>query len=46
MFWATGNADYSKAYQQIWWSLCRYERHNHGGLMSGEQVCPLILTQG
>ena len=22
----TGTADYSQAYQQIWWSLCRYQR--------------------
>jgi hypothetical protein len=38
MFWVTGNSDYSTAYQQIWWSLCECERHNHGGIMSGEQA--------
>jgi hypothetical protein len=38
LYWATGTTDYSTAYQQIWWSLCQTERHNHGGLMSGEQA--------
>jgi hypothetical protein len=23
-----GEADLGTAYQQIWWSLCEYERHN------------------
>jgi DUF1680 family protein len=38
MYWNTGKQDYSTAYQQIWWSLCQYERHNHGGIMSQEQA--------
>ena len=29
---------YFTAYQQIWWSLCQYERHPHGGIMSSEQA--------
>ena len=38
LYHATGEADLSTAYQQIWWSLCQYERHNQGGMMSGEQA--------
>eukprot|EP00039_Didymoeca_costata_P011282 m.157630 g.157630 ORF g.157630 m.157630 type:complete len:854 (-) comp15121_c3_seq2:179-2740(-) len=38
MAWITGNKDMYTAYQQIWWSLCQYERHNHGGIMSSEQA--------
>ena len=32
----TGDARCLQAYQQIWWSLCETERHNHGGIMSSE----------
>ncbi len=38
LYHATGQKDLSTAYQQIWWSLCKYERHNQGGMMSGEQA--------
>ena len=38
LYWITGNPQYSTAYQQIWWSLCETERHNHGGIMSAEQA--------
>ena len=38
LYHATGQKDLSTAYQQIWWSLCEYERHNQGGMMSGEQA--------
>ena len=38
MAWNTGQPEYFKAYAQIWWSLCQYERHNHGGIMSAEQA--------
>ena len=38
MAWNTNNPQYFKACSQIWWSLCQYERHNHGGIMSGEQA--------
>ena len=32
----TGDGNCRAAYQQIWWSLCEYERHNHGGVLSNE----------
>lgn len=33
---ATSDGNCRAAYQQIWWSLCEYERHNHGGVLSNE----------
>jgi DUF1680 family protein len=38
LYHSTGEKDLFTAYQQIWWSLCEYERHNQGGMMSGEQA--------
>ena len=38
LYHATGEKDLLSAFQQIWWSLCEYERHNQGGMMSGEQA--------
>eukprot|EP01052_Picozoa_sp_SAG31_P028346 SAG31_NODE_2728_length_5180_cov_2.415469_3_plen_123_part_00 len=36
LYHATGDDSCSEAFQQIWWSICQYERHNHGGIMSNE----------
>eukprot|EP01050_Picozoa_sp_SAG11_P042106 SAG11_NODE_19228_length_471_cov_1.112903_1_plen_124_part_01 len=33
---ATGDADCATAFNQIWWSICEHERHNHGGVLSNE----------
>jgi DUF1680 family protein len=34
----TGNDDYRKSYEQLWWSNAEYDRHNNGGFSSGEQA--------
>ena len=34
----TGNQDYLKSFEQIWWSIVKFDRHNNGGFSSGEQA--------
>ncbi len=34
----TGNADYARAFERIWWSIAEGDRHNNGGFTSGERA--------
>ncbi len=36
LYWLTGDEQYKKAYEHMWWSAVKGDRHNTGGLTSGE----------
>ena len=38
LYWITGNEDYKTAFEQIWWSIVKLDRHNNGGFSSGEKA--------
>ena len=38
LYWITGNEDYRRAFERIWWSIVKFDRHNNGGFSSGEQA--------
>ena len=46
LYWATGRDDFREAFEHIWWSLVKLERHNNGGFSSDEQACGDPYHQG
>ncbi|MAE60461.1 MAG: hypothetical protein CMJ49_03790 [Planctomycetaceae bacterium] len=38
LYWITGEQKYRTAFEQIWWSIVKLDRHNNGGFTSGEQA--------
>jgi DUF1680 family protein len=38
LYWLTGNEDCRQAFEKIWWSIVKSDRHNNGGFSSGEQA--------
>jgi len=38
MYWLTGEKKYRQAFEHIWWSIVKLDRHNTGGFSSGEQA--------
>ena len=38
LFYATGEEKYRQAFEHLWWSMLKGDRHNNGGFTSGEQA--------
>ena len=38
LYWLTGEEDFRTAFEQIWWSIVKLDRHNNGGFTSGEKA--------
>jgi len=38
LYWITGQDQYRRAFERIWWSIVKLDRHNNGGFCSWEQA--------
>ena len=38
LYYLTGQEQYRRAFESLWWSIVQYDRHNNGGFSSGEQA--------
>jgi DUF1680 family protein len=38
LYWIAGDDECRKAYEHLWWSIVKLDRHNNGGFSSGEQA--------
>ena len=38
LYHATGETPYRQAFEHLWWSMCKGDRHNNGGFTSGEKA--------
>lgn len=38
LYWISGEERYRQAFENIWWSIVKLDRHNNGGFSSGEQA--------
>jgi DUF1680 family protein len=46
LYWITGDPSYRLAFEHLWWSIARYDRHNNGGFSSGEKAAGNPFDKG
>ena len=46
LYYATGEVDYRRAFENLWWSMLEGDRHNNGGFTSSEQATGNPYLQG